>query len=135
MTALPPLDDMMVVQTRYGPMEFWRARALAVGEMSNAVEHRADQVPDEHNLLEQGGGEVSRAPESMQTEDDEPPPPGSQIRADQPPGEQEVMTQMIEAVAVALSEITARLGALEAKVADRLRVENETANLNNDLAA
>ena len=41
-----PSDELTVVETAYGPIEKWRARALAIGWMS-AMTHRADDS-DKH---------------------------------------------------------------------------------------
>jgi hypothetical protein len=46
---IPPPDQMEIVQTHWGPMERWRAVAMCIGEVSNAIS-RVDNVGAEHPL-------------------------------------------------------------------------------------
>jgi hypothetical protein len=43
----PPSSDMEMVETPWGRMEVWRARAMGIGQTSNAVAHADDTTPTE----------------------------------------------------------------------------------------
>jgi hypothetical protein len=43
----PPLDDLEDVQTAWGTMLRWKARALALGEMQRIVNDAASEHPDQ----------------------------------------------------------------------------------------
>jgi hypothetical protein len=120
---LPPPDDMMVVQTPWGPMERWRAVALNIGEVSNAIAHRDDQLTEHGMTVPAQQDQPSSMPPGMREETDEPSPGEHIARADEPPAAEEIATGMIEALAATARELVAQVAALEQRISNRRALE------------
>jgi hypothetical protein len=65
----PPRDQMEVVQTKWGPMERWRAVALCIGEISAVVNDAAEQAKQDASFT---GGGFGKSP--APTYESKPPP-------------------------------------------------------------
>jgi hypothetical protein len=89
--ACAALEHHLVYHETLGNVPLWSAISYDKARCNDNKypPARADQVPDEHGMVEQGGGEVSRMPESRRDDPDEPPEPGEHVGdADEPPSEQ-----------------------------------------------
>jgi hypothetical protein len=111
---LPPAEYMQVINTKWGPMERWRAQAMSIGEISAAV-HRDDSVRD---LIEQETKtgpvppEMRKAPPLVA---DAAPEPDSEPEPDE---DEQDLAAMLSLVSAACDAISARLDRLKA---DRAR--------------
>jgi hypothetical protein len=92
---LPPPDQMEIIQTHWGPMERWRAVAMCIGEVSNAIS-RADDAAHASGL----------------GPDDKPPPLAADDE-EQSPKPVLIPPEVLAAIEQKIDELTARLDAFE----------------------
>ena len=111
-------DQMETVETRWGPMERWRATALCVGEISNLItraeQTRADDVAGASALSEE-----TKPPDLAADTDEEPQP-------------EPIDTDMLEAIEARIDELATRVDQLERRRAAEAALdalENEIATM------
>jgi hypothetical protein len=90
-----PADEFVTVDTQYGPMEKWKARALAIGWFQRAVQEVRDDSVDVTPLKEE----------------DKPPP----LAADEEEPSGSLTDDELQAIEEACDQLSRRLDALEAR--------------------